>query len=102
MSTATITDTTPRIPRINDTAPDFTPETTQGTIRFHDWIGDGWAILFSHPKDNTLVCTTQLGSMAGLEPDVKKRNSKIIGLRADPVGQHGKWTKDIDDTHDDR
>jgi len=84
--------------RINDLAPDFTAETTQGTVRFHDWIGDGWAILFSHPKDFTPVCTTELGYMAGLEPEFKKRNCKIIGLSVDPVGQHGKWAADIEET----
>jgi len=84
--------------RINDLAPDFTAETTQGKIHFHDWIGDGWAILFSHPKDFTPVCTTELGYMAGLEPDFKKRNCKILGLSVDPVGQHGKWAADIEET----
>jgi alkyl hydroperoxide reductase subunit AhpC len=84
--------------RINQLAPDFTAETTEGTIRFHDWIGDGWAILFSHPKDFTPVCTTELGYMAGLEPEFKKRDCKIIGLSVDPVGQHGKWTADIEET----
>jgi alkyl hydroperoxide reductase subunit AhpC len=84
--------------RINDTAPDFTAETTQGTIRFHDWIGDGWAILFSHPKDFTPVCTTELGYMAGLQPEFARRNCKIIGLSVDPVGQHGKWARDIEET----
>jgi alkyl hydroperoxide reductase subunit AhpC len=84
--------------RINDLAPDFTAETTQGTIHFHAWIGDGWAILFSHPKDFTPVCTTELGYMAGLEPDFRKRNCKIIGLSVDPVGQHGKWAADIEET----
>ena len=84
--------------RINDLAPDFTAETTQGTVRFHDWIGDGWAILFSHPKDFTPVCTTELGYMAGLEPEFKKRNCKIVGLSVDPVGQHGKWAADIEET----
>jgi alkyl hydroperoxide reductase subunit AhpC len=84
--------------RINDTAPDFTAETTQGTIHFHEWIGDGWAILFSHPKDFTPVCTTELGYMAKLEPDFKKRNTKIIGLSVDPVSSHGKWAGDIEET----
>ena len=84
--------------RINDSAPDFTAETTEGKIRFHDWIGDGWAILFSHPKDFTPVCTTELGYMAGLQPEFKKRNCKIIGLSVDPVTQHGKWAKDIEET----
>ena len=84
--------------RINDSAPDFTAETTQGNVRFHDWIGDGWAILFSHPKDFTPVCTTELGYMAGLQPEFEKRNCKIIGLSVDPVGSHGKWAKDIEET----
>src|SRR5436305_12481253 len=84
--------------RINDTAPDFTAQTSQGTINFHEWIGDGWAILFSHPKDFTPVCTTELGYMAGLEPDFKKRNTKIIGLSVDPVESHGKWAADIEET----
>ena len=84
--------------RINDTAPDFRAETTQGTINFHDWIGDGWAILFSHPKDFTPVCTTELGYMAKLEPEFKKRNCKIIGLSVDPVENHEKWKKDIEET----
>jgi len=84
--------------RINDVAPDFTAETTQGTIHFHDWIGDGWAILFSHPKDFTPVCTTELGYMAGLQPDFAKRNTKIIGLSVDPVSSHAKWRADIEET----
>ncbi len=84
--------------RINDTAPDFTAETTQGTIRFHEWIGDSWAVLFSHPKDFTPVCTTELGYMARLQPEFEKRNVKIIGLSVDPVTSHGKWAVDIEET----
>ena len=84
--------------RINDVAPDFTAETTQGPIKFHEWIGDGWAVLFSHPKDFTPVCTTELGYMAGLEPEFKKRNTKILGLSVDPVSSHGKWAGDIEET----
>jgi thioredoxin-dependent peroxiredoxin len=84
--------------RINDTAPDFTAETTQGTIRFHEWIGDGWAILFSHPKDFTPVCTTELGYVARLQPDFARRNCKVIGLSVDPVTNHGKWALDIEET----
>jgi alkyl hydroperoxide reductase subunit AhpC len=84
--------------RINDEAPDFSAETTQGPIRFHEWIGDGWAILFSHPKDFTPVCTTELGYMAGLEPQFAARNAKIIGLSVDPVSSHGKWAADIEET----
>jgi alkyl hydroperoxide reductase subunit AhpC len=98
MSTATLTETTPKTLRINDTAPDFTAETTQGTINFHQWIGDGWAILFSHPKDFTPVCTTELGYMAGLQPEFAKRNCKIIGLSVDPVSNHSKWAADIEET----
>jgi thioredoxin-dependent peroxiredoxin len=98
MSTATIPETTHRNLRINDVAPDFTAETTQGTIRFHDWIGNGWAILFSHPKDFTPVCTTELGYMAGLQPEFAKRNCKIIGLSVDPVTSHAKWAVDIEET----
>ncbi|RWK12155.1 peroxiredoxin [Mesorhizobium sp.] len=81
--------------RINDIAPDFTAETTQGTINFHQWIGDGWAVLFSHPKNFTPVCTTELGTMAGLEGEFKKRNVKIIGISVDPVSSHDKWQADI-------
>jgi thioredoxin-dependent peroxiredoxin len=84
--------------RINSEAPNFTAETTQGTINFHEWIGDGWAILFSHPKDFTPVCTTELGTMAGLQPEFAKRNTKIIGLSVDPVASHGKWSADIEET----
>ncbi len=84
--------------RINDTAPDFTADTTQGKISFHDWIGDSWAILFSHPKDFTPVCTTELGYMAQIEPEFTKRNTKLIGLSADPVGNHEKWAADIEET----
>ena len=85
-------------PRINETAPDFTAETTQGTIHFHDWIGNGWAILFSHPKDFTPVCTTELGRMAGLQPEFAKRNCNIIGLSVDPVSSHREWEADIEET----
>ena len=81
--------------RINDEAPNFTAETSQGKINFHEWIGDSWAILFSHPQDFTPVCTTELGYMAGLEPEFKKRNVKIIGLSVDPVTSHSKWIEDI-------
>jgi thioredoxin-dependent peroxiredoxin len=84
--------------RINDEAPNFTAETTQGKINFHEWIGDGYAILFSHPKDFTPVCTTELGYMAGLQPEFAKRNTKIIGLSVDPVSSHGKWSGDIEET----
>jgi alkyl hydroperoxide reductase subunit AhpC len=84
--------------RINDTAPDFTAETTQGKISFHQWIGDKWAILFSHPKDFTPVCTTELGYMAKIEPEFTKRNAKLIGLSVDPVGRHEEWSRDIEET----
>ena len=83
--------------RINDEAPNFTAETTDGAIDFHEWIGDGWAMLFSHPKDFTPVCTTELGYMAGLKPEFDKRNCKIIGLSVDPVDNHAAWAKDIED-----
>jgi thioredoxin-dependent peroxiredoxin len=84
--------------RINSEAPNFTAETTQGKIDFHQWIGNGWAILFSHPKDFTPVCTTELGYMAGLKDEFAKRNTKIIGLSVDPVTNHGKWAADIEET----
>jgi len=84
--------------RIGEEAPDFTAETTEGTVRFHEWIGDQWAILFSHPKDFTPVCTTELGYMAGLKPEFDKRNTKVIGLSVDPVSDHHKWMKDIEET----
>ena len=84
--------------RINAEAPNFSAETTEGTIDFHDWIGDGWAILFLHPKDFTPVCTTELGYMAGLKPEFDKRNCKIVGLSVDPVSSHGEWIKDIEET----
>jgi alkyl hydroperoxide reductase subunit AhpC len=84
--------------RINDEAPNFTAETTEGTISFHDWIGDGWAILFSHPKDFTPVCTTELGYMAGLKSEFDKRNCKILGLSVDGVRDHAAWSKDIEET----
>ena len=83
--------------RINDIAPDFTADTTQGTIHFHDWIGDGYAVLFSHPKDFTPVCTTELGAVAGLEQQFAQRGAKVIGLSVDPVESHTKWKQDIED-----
>jgi alkyl hydroperoxide reductase subunit AhpC len=84
--------------RINDTAPNFTAETTQGPIDFHQWIGDKWAVLFSHPKDFTPVCTTELGYMAKIESEFTKRNAKLIGLSVDPVGDHSRWAADIEET----
>jgi alkyl hydroperoxide reductase subunit AhpC len=84
--------------RINSEAPNFTAETTQGPVNFHEWVGNGWAILFSHPKDFTPVCTTELGYMAGLKPEFDKRNTKVLGLSVDPVTDHQRWSKDIEET----
>jgi len=84
--------------RINDQAPNFSAETTEGKIDFHDWLGDGWGILFSHPKDYTPVCTTELGYVAKLKPEFEKRNCKVIGLSIDPVGNHAGWAADIEET----
>ena len=84
--------------RLGDIAPDFEQDSTQGKINFHKWLGDSWGILFSHPKDFTPVCTTELGYMAKLKPEFDKRNTKIIGLSVDPVGNHSKWAKDIEET----
>jgi thioredoxin-dependent peroxiredoxin len=84
--------------KIGDVAPDFEAKTTEGTLRFHDWIGDSWAVLFSHPKDFTPVCTTELGYMARMKPEFDKRNTKIIGLSVDPVDDHARWADDIKET----
>src|ERR1700761_829224 len=83
---------------IGDTAPDFTAETTEGTINFHEWIGDSWAVLFSHPKDFTPICTTELGTMAGIKPEFDKRGVKILALSVDPLDKHAGWAKDIEET----
>src|SRR5215813_9955347 len=84
--------------RLGDTAPDFTAETTQGTIHFHEWLGNGWGVLFSHPKDFTPVCTTELGTVARIKPEFEKRNCKVIGLSVDPIDAHQGWAKDIEET----
>ena len=86
--------------RINDQAPDFTAETTHGKINFHEWIGDSWAVLFSHPKDFTPVCTTELGYLAKVQPEFEKRNTKIIGLSIDPLNDHVEWLKDVEEVGD--
>jgi alkyl hydroperoxide reductase subunit AhpC len=84
--------------QIGDTAPDFEAQTTEGPIRFHDWIGDSWAVLFSHPKDFTPVCTTELGYMASIKPEFDRRNTKIVGLSVDPTDKHEQWARDIEET----
>lgn len=84
--------------RINDTAPNFIADSTEGRIEFHEWIGDGWAVLFSHPKDFTPVCTTELGSLAALKDEFARRNTKIVGLSVDPVSDHARWASDIEET----
>jgi alkyl hydroperoxide reductase subunit AhpC len=84
--------------RLGDEAPDFTAETTEGTINFYEYLGDGWGVLFSHPKDFTPVCTTELGRVAALKPEFEKRNTKVIGLSVDPVSDHNEWSKDIEET----
>ena len=84
--------------KLGDTAPDFEADTTEGRIRFHDWIGDSWAVLFSHPRDFTPVCTTELGYMAKIKPEFERRNTKIIGLSVDPIDNHAQWSQDIEET----